>query len=181
MPYIDDIQYDHSLYERGTYSTLLLYEHESRQASLAIPLSDANLMTFIKPFKNTAQCHRYIEGNLRKIIALFGWEKNMRHWLINNSNLPTNLQEIKIFCDRDDQGFVDAWVRRYLLRSPSVKIEVISYDMLNNVLMLYGIGHLKKLHVDFEPNSREHDQLRYNYKQICRALANHFWHEANAL
>ncbi|CAF0827719.1 unnamed protein product [Adineta ricciae] len=177
MQTTDSITFDPSLYNRATHWTFLLYEQNG--VSLVIPLPNANVMSFIRPFNNTVQCQQFAEANLQKMITLFVWDDNMKDWLNRVTNIPVSLHEIKIFCNSNDQPFLDAWLQRYINRYTTVTFEIIPYEELNYSLMIFGIAHLKKLHADFQQNSPLYPQLNRNYKRICRALANYFWNEAN--
>ncbi|CAF1153490.1 unnamed protein product [Adineta steineri] len=178
MQSIHDIRFDNDLYAPTTHWALLLYEQNG--VSLAVPLPNANLMSFIKPFDNIKQCQHHVDTNLQKLITLFAWDDNIQQWLANANDVPANLQEIKIFCNSVDRTYVNACMRRYMHRLRNVTIEIINCDKLNYGLMLFGVDHLKKLDADFPPNSVLQRRLHNNYKQICRALATYFWYEANA-
>ena len=177
MQTIDDIRYDGNLYTRASSWTLLLYQQNG--VSIPIHLPDANLMSFIRVHDDITQCQNHIGGNLGKMITLFVSEENMVDWLRNNIAVPHNLLDIKIFCQPDEQLFVRAWARRYTHRLRNTSLEIINLDTLNYKLLLFGVDHLKRLHSDFRPRSRSRRWPRRNYKCICRALANHFWQEAN--
>ncbi|CAF1170795.1 unnamed protein product [Adineta steineri] len=178
MQTIDNIQFDDNLYIPASYWTVLLCQQNG--VSVAVPLPNANLMSFIRVFDDTALCQNYVETNLRKLITLFGWDENMQQWLANATSIPDNLQEIKIFCNSSDRLFVNAWARRHLHRFNNTTFEIINCDKLNYGLLLFGVDYLKKLDSDYPPNSPLQMQLRLNYKRICRALANYFLQEADA-
>ena len=176
MQTIDDIIFNARVYRRATNLTLLLYEQNG--VSVAINLPDANLMPFVQVFHRMGQCQNHININLRKIFTLFAYDENMQNWLVNNINIPHNLQEIKIFCNVADRLYVNAWIRRFTHRFRHATIEIINCDTLNYKLLLFGVDHLKRLQSDFRPRPRLRRQCRRNYKSICRALANHFWQES---
>ncbi|CAF0798786.1 unnamed protein product [Adineta steineri] len=177
MQTTDNIIFDDNLYRSATHWTFLLYEQNG--VSLTIPLPNADLMSFIKPFNNISQCQEFVETNLRKIITLFVWDENIQQWLTDAPSIPISLHEIKIFCNSCDRSFVNASIRRHMHRFKNTTFEIITDDKLNYDLMLFGVGHLKKLFTDFQPNSSPYRKLILNYKRLCRALANYFWDEAN--
>ncbi|CAF1393257.1 unnamed protein product, partial [Rotaria sp. Silwood1] len=155
MQTFDDITFNGNLYTTRSSLALLLYEQNG--VAMAIPLPNANLMSFIRVFGNARQCRDHIETNRnrRKMITLFAYDKNMQEWLGNNdADIPPNLQEIKIFCGADDQPFVARWARRHIRRFQNATFEIISCDRLNHELLLFGVNFLRKLHSDFRPRSR---------------------------
>ncbi|CAF1076187.1 unnamed protein product [Adineta ricciae] len=177
MQTINHIVYDDNLYRSGTYLASLLYETSG--VALAIALPNANIMSFINPFTQIAECRDHVENNPRKIITLFAWNENMQRWLSGVESISGNLKVIKIFCGLLEQGYVNSWIKRYKKQWKNVEFDIISYDELNYALMVFGVDHLKRLYPDFPRGSPEYQQLHLNYKRVCRALANYFWDEAN--
>ena len=178
MQTIHDIRFSNEIYELATYWALLLHEREG--VHIPIQLTHAPLMPFIRVFDNKVRCQNHIQGNLQKIVILFGYGDNMHQWLADHSELPCNLQEIKIFCHADDHPFVSQWARRHIQRLRNIKFDIIGIDKLNYKLLLFGADHLKQLHSDYEPYSPHSDQVLQDYKRVCRGLANYFWEEANS-
>ncbi|CAF1514656.1 unnamed protein product [Rotaria sordida] len=177
MQTFDDITFNGNLYTARSSLALLLYEQNG--VAMAIPLANANLMSFIRVFGNARHCRDHMETNQnrRKMITLFAYDENMHKWLTDNAtDIPPNLQEIKIFCKADDRAFVAIWARRHIRRFKNATFEIISCDRLNYE---FGVDFLEKLHSDFRPRSRLQRRSYRNYKRICHALANYFWHEAN--
>lgn len=177
MQTIHDIRFNRQIYELGTYWALLLHEREG--VHIPIQLTHAPLMPFIRVFDNKVRCQNHIQGNLQKIVILFGYGDNMHQWLANHDAVPCNLLEIKIFCHTEDREFTTKWMRRHIHRFIHIKFDIIEIDKLNYKLLLFGADHLKQLHSDLEHNSPNLDQVLRDYKRVCRALADYFWEEAN--
>ncbi|CAF3215752.1 unnamed protein product [Rotaria socialis] len=177
MQSIHTIRFNNNVYHNGSHFTLLLYEHNG--VAVAIPLPNSDLMSFVRVFNNIIECRNHIETNLQKLVTLFGYDDNIRHWLSSVDNIPPNLAEIKIFCPAEDRLFATSWTRRYRKRFENITFDIINFEELNYRLLLFGIDHLKQLHSDFQPDSPELQQLVLDYKRVCHALANYFWWEAN--
>lgn len=177
MQTIDDIRFNAHLYENCSVWAILLCQQN--RVNVPIQLSNADLMSFVEPFNNIAQCQGRIQMNPRKLVTLFVDESNIQPWLTSH-NVPNNVQEIRIFCDSNDRLFVNALTRRHAHRFQHTTWETIGHETLNYRLLLFGVDQLKEiLRSDFEQGSNSYQQAHQNYKSICHALANYFWSEAN--
>jgi hypothetical protein len=177
MQTIADIVFDNNIFPRANLLALLLYHMDC--VSLAIPLSNADLMSFIQVFENTTRCQNHIMMNNQKEIILFTYEDNMQ-WLIQNSYLDRipQVQKINIFCSSlEDQKFWSMHTRRYRGRIE----EPFLYNKLNINLLLFGLNHLKKLYKcqEFSSDIGIQNRLREDRRNISAALANYFLEQAN--
>lgn len=176
MQTIDHITFNARVYRRRSIWTVLLYQQNG--VNVPVQLPNADVMSFIQVFGNLDHCRNHIERNLQKLVTLFAHEQNIRQWLAIHG-IPQNLQEIKIFCNHDDEPFVNAWANRHKHKYRHTTFQIIDCDKLNYRLLLFGADHLKRLRSDFVAGSRSEKRARRNYKSICHVLANHFWFEAN--
>jgi hypothetical protein len=175
MPTIDDIQFNDSIYGNAMNLTLLLYQ--LNEISVVIQLPNANLMSFICVFNDSIKCQELIDRNPRKMITLFAYEKNIQQWLTNNMNIPSNLQNIKIFCHSDDQFYINEWTNRYRHRFNN--FDVINFENLNYNLLSFGLEHIQRLRQEFQDDFGILNLLDRDYKHICHCLGNYALQRAN--
>jgi hypothetical protein len=176
MSFIDHISFNAELYTHAPIWTLLLYQRDGVHPAISLP--NADLMSFIQVFNDRKLCHNHINANDRKMITLFGYKENIEQWLAENSSLSKNLVKIKIFCESGNRFFLVAWIRCYMQKLRTIIFDVISIDKLNYELLLFGVDLLQTPRPS-SLSSEDSRRLDNDYRRICHALANYFWHEAN--
>ena len=166
MNTIEDIVFNVDLYEPADWWALLLYHIEG--AKIAIPLPNANLMSFIRVFNSKTQCEEHIEGHNNREITLYTYEDNMG-WLIKNSylnNLPRPAK-ISIFCSTDqNRHFWKCFTERFRERVE----EPFLYHELNYRLIYFGIDYIRKLRGQFPGDDNVQNVLKKAYQDLCKAL-----------
>ena len=177
MSTIDHIQFNRDIYEHATNSTLLLYQLDG--IAVAIPMPNANLMCFIQVFDNLLQCEDFIHTNAGKLITLFAYDKNLQRWLIQNSPVPNNIRNVKIFCHADDQLFLTRWINRYRHTYANICFEIITFDDLNHALLEFGLKQIQRLREEFQSDFGILNVLDQDYREICQSLGNYALYKAN--
>jgi len=177
MQTIENIRFNADLYTHADVWTLLLYQQN--RVLVAIPLPDAQVMSFIQVFNDTTQCHSHIDTNPRKMITLFAYHQNIQQWLSDNFSIPHNLETIEIFCPSNDRLFFTGWAKRYIEIYRNCTFNVFNFEELNNTLLLFGADLLKNRRPYLPSDPYLQETLNEDYRRICRALGNYFWHEAN--
>lgn len=177
MQTISDIIFDSCIYPLARVSSLLLYDMTGTH--FTIPLPNAHLMPFIRPFKTTAECKNHINDNTEKNITLFTYEDNTK-WLITNSyfeNTP-QLHKINIFCSSvEDQ---DYWTRRTERCRNKIE-EPILYEELDVTLLLFGLKHTRTVYNELaEQEDSISNRVKEDRRKIMEALSIHFKNKANA-
>lgn len=166
MNTIESIVFNVDLYEPADWWALLLYHMEG--AHIAIPLPNADLMSFIRVFNNTTQCKEHIVEHNNREITLYTYEDNMG-WLIKNSylnNLPRPAK-ISIFCSTDDD--IKYW--RTMTRRFRARVEEpFLYRELNYRLIYFGIDYIRKLRGQFPGDDNVQNLLTVTYHGLCEAL-----------
>ncbi len=177
MSTIDNIQFNNCIYGHATNWSLLLYQLNG--ISVVIPLPNANIMPFIRVFNDVIQCQNLIVRNPHKTITLFAYENNIHQWLTNNINMPSNLQNINIFCHSDDYLYVTDWTNRHRHRFNNIIFHIIAFEHLNYNLLLFGLDHIQRLRREFQDDFGILNLLDQDYQKICDSLGNDALERAN--
>ncbi len=164
---INDIQPDH-FYRQASYWTLLLYQLDD--VCLAIPLPNAQLMSFLQVLENRQECRDYILEHNQRMVTLFAYSGNMeKWWAAYKDDTPYNLQEIHIFCDAPKDV---TWMNTYTGRFKSQIKDTFVYDRLDDKLLYYAIGFIDNIKPEFQGHAL--DRLRVVRRHLCVALSNFF-------
>ncbi len=173
MQTINDITFNKNLYSNFNQWIIILYQKEI--PSLTLILSNANLMTFIQPFDNISRCQEYIMINDQKTFTIFTYSGNIRTWLAKNNHIPNNVDSIIIFCPFSNEiEYWKRWTRRY---TQKIK-DVITYDVLERQLLMFGIKYIEDLFFNFQNDEQIFNLLKEDRTKMCLALVNCFEKEA---
>jgi hypothetical protein len=108
MSTINDIQFDRDYTHASTHFLLLYHRHLNQPGPpVVVPLSHANLLTFVHHFDNIVECQRHVSTNLAKMITLFVMDDELEFQL-----LYVGLGYIMTTCDefREDNGVRDKFM-----------------------------------------------------------------------
>jgi hypothetical protein len=163
MQTISDIRFDNTIFPPYTKWTLLLYQMNA--PGIAIPIPNANLMSFIRPFTHVFDCQNHIGTNNQKQCILFAYGDNFIELAGNSNVIPANLNDIKIFCPPDEYDFIRQWANRF----GQVK-NIIPYNELNRELLLFGVKYLREARSHFQHDQGVFNLLDADYKRMCATL-----------
>ncbi|CAF1124013.1 unnamed protein product [Adineta steineri] len=185
MSTIDNITFDDTIYSRGNHSALILHQKDESNRSISLP--NAQLMTFLQPFKDMILCQNYIKNKeeeeqqqqqRRHEFTLFAYSENIYTWLWNNNVIPQNLNNITIFCLSDnDKKFLTDWARRYTQR---VK-EVITCDKLERELLFFGMKFIEKMRSEYHDDEGILNLLDADHTRLRLALMYSLMEDVNRL
>jgi hypothetical protein len=165
---IYDIQFSNETYGYAEYCALLLFE--LRRICAVIELPNAHRITFIQVFRQTTLCQNYINTNFHRNVTLFAYDQNMQRWLADNTDIPHNVKEMKIFCHSDDQFYVREWSSFHGHRLTNLTINICTFEELNHELLVFGCKFIRKLRKQFQNNIAILNQLDDDYQVICNTL-----------
>jgi hypothetical protein len=175
MQTLDHIQFDPNLFSQFNHWVVTLYQI-NEGVSLAIPIFNVNLLTFVQHFKEIIPCQDFIKTNNKKPFTLFTYSDNIETWLWNNNPIPDNLDQIIIFCQfPDERKYIRDWIRRYTRK---VK-DIITCNALKRELLLFGMKYIDDLCSNFKGNTNTLQLLQGHREQIRLALVNAFAQAAN--
>jgi hypothetical protein len=172
MKTINDIQFDKTIFPSYTKWSLILYQING--TSIAIPLPNANLMSFIHPFEDISHCQHHIGTNNQKECALFAYSDNFVDWTCNSNVIPANLKDIYIFCPDDDMDFIRQWANRF-----GQITNIILYDKLDRELLIFGVKYLRDVRSYYKHDQGVWRLVNEDYIRICQALKDTFQQQQN--
>jgi hypothetical protein len=167
---IDDIPPTADVYRNANDCFLLLYELDGVGVFIVLP--NAHSMNFIQVFDRVIHCENHINQNQQQEVVLFAYDENIFHWFANNINTFANLRQINIFCQTNDQLFVNEWISFYRHQLEHINFNLCTFDDLNDELLSFGLRYIRRLRRQFQNDNDIFNQLDEHYKIICETLEN---------
>ena len=133
MQILSDIQFNNNLYSQIDHWVLILYQLNG--TSIAIPLSNVDLLIFINPFDDVPRCQTHISPNHYKKFTLFAYSGNIQTQLQKNNLIPNNLDEIILFCPiAYEKGYLRSYTKRYTQKI----MGIITCDAFEREALIFG-------------------------------------------